>query len=586
MSILPRSSLILVALVLFAAAASAQLVNEPTGEYWPMAQGNTWVYSNVTNDYGATTTIQIASNPTSWGCSVNGPQPNAAIDVYFTKSDASTYWNPPNPQYLHWMLGNDPQANLFSWGWWVYDYSQQMPAGSTDIVGDTYGFPGYMLLTPTVSENQDMTAYQSSLGHSGNYSSCIGGTPPPGTSWQVVWNSATVNTTAYNGNTLQAFYDEEQLQEEQWYFAKQIGVVEIYEDTIGGEPYVLPDPPYPTKLALQSYSVIGLYANDRTYLVAPVGTAVNYEWFAKFFPSGQLNSYSSTYTVDTADDCGNLPNHNYTWAISSPTGSTQANIATCQGTYQGVPTGHTYTINYNGTDNSSNTYDAVLTIVVPPYGTPSPILTANGGKSVSVNIGDTISFAWSDASGLGTSASSNYYVDQADGCGSAGYPTQNTWVASSLSGTSSGTIAACQGGRTYTINYVVNDSNGNYQSTNTATVYVNAGAPSAQLSVSDSTDGQSCNTNNCQITAHVGDNVSYQWTSSNGFWVLSYFSVNTNDGCGDVTGKNYPWFANNYIGSNGGAIATCESGTTYSITYEIGGQGGSTTSSTVNVQVQ
>jgi len=595
-----RSWGVQVALFFLATTASAQLVNEPTADYWPLAQGNTWVYSNTTNDPSAVTTIKIQGTPTSWGCSSQAPQPNAAINAYFDKSlpnqdGTDTYWNPGHTQNLGWMLGNDPQGNLFSWGWYVWDYTQNQNVGNAYVQSETFGFPGYLLLPPTVSENQDATLYNGSPGNNCAHN-------PPGTAWQITWNTANVNTPAYSGNTIQAFYNEEELQDEQWYFAKQIGPVRIYEDTLQGQPYTTPDPPFPPNLELQSYSVIGLYANaaaisptNATYLVAPVGTAVNYEWFAKFFPTGQLNNYSSYFTVDSPDDCGLSPNNQYPWVINNPNGTSQAQIASCQGTYRGVPTGHTYTINYLGTDGSNNPHHATLTVVVPPYGTPGPSLTANGGTSISVNVGDNIDFAWLDTSGLGTSASSYYYVDQADNCGSIGYnwnnpqSSQNNWDASSLNGTLQATVAACQAGRTYTINYVVNNSNGNFQSTSTITVYVNPGSPAAQLTVTDLTNHQSCNQNNCQITANVGDTLNYSWSSSNEFWVLSYFTVDPPDHCAtyqEQAGVQYPWQAYSLSGSLQGQVAQCQSGTTYTITYEVSGQDGAIVSSSVQVQVQ
>jgi hypothetical protein len=579
---------------------SGQLVNQATGDYWPLAQGNTWVYANETNDPGASTTITVLNNPTSWGCSGNAPAPNNAVEVEIIKHDTNTYFYPGNPWTLHWMLGNDPLGNLMPWGWWIWNYSQGKDAGaSADVQSQTPGFPAFLILPATVSENQDA----SMIGEANPVTTppypapCVTGTG--GTeSWQASWSSATVNTNAYSGSAIQSFVNGGQGgAEEQWYYAKQVGPVQIYEDTIGGAPYLTPDPPFPPRMQLQSYSVVGLYGNaaaiaptNASYLVAPVSTQVNYEWFANFVPTGQLNGYSAYYTVNSADDCGNVPNNNYTWTtINSPSGTAQTPIATCQGTYNGVPTGHTYSYNYVVMDNSENKYQAVLTVVVPPYGTPGASLTANGGTSISVNVGDNINFKWSDTSGLGTSASSYFYVDKTDNCGSAGYPTQNNWIANTTNGSFQATAAACQAGRTYTISYVVD--NGTYQSTSAITVYVNPGVPAAQLAVNDLTNNQSCNTNNCLITVNVGDTISYQWQvvppAADGFWTLSSFTVGpTGDGCGNSTGVTYPWVAYSYSGVQQGQIASCQAGSTYTITYEVSGQNGILASSTVQLQVE
>ena len=123
--------------VLQNASTFPQGVNQPSGDYWPLAQGNTWVYANATNDPNQATTIQVLNNPTSWECSGNAPQPNAAIEVEISKSDVNTYWYPGKTWDLHWMLGNDPLGNLTPWGWWVGDYSQQQDAIAPATEGDS-----------------------------------------------------------------------------------------------------------------------------------------------------------------------------------------------------------------------------------------------------------------------------------------------------------------------------------------------------------------------------------------------------------------------------------------------------------------
>jgi hypothetical protein len=247
--------------VLLNTSTFGQEINHPTGDYWPLAQGNTWVYSNATNDPNQTTTIQVLNNPTSWGCSGNAPQPNAAIEVEISKSDVNTYWYPGKTWDLHWMLGNDPLGNLMPWGWWVWDYSKQQDAGqSADVQSLTPGFPPFLILPATVSSDQDsaMLGQFSPVTTPPYPAPCVTGTGSTGT-WQVSWNNATVSTPAYNGSTIQTFVNSGQGNEEdQWYFAGQIGLVEVNQDTLAGEPYTNPNPPFPPQLQLKSYSVIGL----------------------------------------------------------------------------------------------------------------------------------------------------------------------------------------------------------------------------------------------------------------------------------------------------------------------------------------
>jgi hypothetical protein len=262
--------------------------------------------------------------------------------------------------------------------------------------------------------------------------------------------------------------------------------------------------------------------------------------------------------------------------------------------YQGVPTSHTYTLHYQVRDTSNNQYLAALTLVVPAYETPAASLTANGGTTISANVGDEINFQWADTTGLGTEASSYYTVDQADNCGSAGYPAQNKWVANTLEESYLPAQAApCQAGRTYTINYMVDNVGRGLQSTSTITVYVNPGTPSAQLSVTDMNTGQTCNQNNCQLVANVGDTLSYQWqvspSGADGFWALSNFYVDSPpDQCGSSASANnpWPWVAYSYSGSQPGVVLQCQAGSTYTITYEVAGENGVVASSAVQVQVQ
>jgi len=347
-------------------------------------------------------------------------------------------------------------------------------------------------------------------------------------------------------------------------------------------------------------------------LDAIVGSSLTFHWFSNFSNSSQhVSNYSSYYTVDS-DSCGSTgggqPNP---WVINSangPNGNVAAQVAPCQA-------GGHYTLYLVTTDNLGNQYTAVTTVYVPANGTPSPSLTVNSGTSISASVGGSLNFAWDDPSGLGTSATSTYFVDSAyalgsaygDDCGDSPYPVEYPWAANSLSGGAGAQVANCQAyepdpappatdsGHVYSMNYQVSNGNAGLQSTSTVTVYVNPAVPvTAQLGVTDQTTKASCNQNNCQITASPGDTLEFTWGPATGdslgfFAATSYFTVDSTDACGFA---GYPvqnsWVAYSFSSpAQGyiGTIAACQAGHTYTITYRVYGPNGSAASSAVQVQV-
>ena len=107
----------------------------------------------------------------------------------------------------------------------------------------------------------------------------------------------------------------------------------------------------------------------------------------------------------------------------------------------------------NGTLTGSYLYAACS---VQTASSPTATLTANGQTSLTVNVGDTINYAWSSTGAV--SAKSSYTTDTP----SCGQTTNGpfAWSPSTLSGTLSAAIAACGAGHTYTFTYTVTDANG------------------------------------------------------------------------------------------------------------------------------
>jgi hypothetical protein len=84
-------------------------------------------------------------------------------------------------------------------------------------------------------------------------------------------------------------------------------------------------------------------------------------------------------------------------------------------------------------------------------------MTINGGSTTTIRPGGTWNVNWSSTNGV--SAQSYFTVDKAN----CGYVpgTHYAWLANTLSGSASGSPQACQAGATFTVTYIVTDSQGN-----------------------------------------------------------------------------------------------------------------------------
>jgi subtilase family serine protease len=171
-----------------------------------------------------------------------------------------------------------------------------------------------------------------------------------------------------------------------------------------------------------------LTANGQHNIVVGVGSTINYTWSS----SANAVSAVSSYTVD-----GGEPNP---WVANTLNGSTSGTVVASQA-------GHTYVITYTVTNPVGQTGSDQVTIAVATGLTAS--LTANGAHNLAVGVGSTITYSWSSANAV--SAVSSYTVD-------GGEP--HPWVANTLSGSTSGTVAASQAGHTYVITYTVTNPAG------------------------------------------------------------------------------------------------------------------------------
>jgi hypothetical protein len=185
------------------------------------------------------------------------------------------------------------------------------------------------------------------------------------------------------------------------------------------------------------------------------------------------NGYITGYTVDQNNQLFNAGSTLTVTGVGSFAGQPSPNAPYNTGQ---IPSGaHTisstqpagYKVSYSKNPGSGvYTQGASTSIIVPSDGSgvslwwkytalqPNATLKVNGVSNVTVDVGDTLDYAWSSVNG--SSASSNYTVD-GTACGQSG----GGWIAGSLSGVSSGNVVqACQGGHNYTITYNVSNVNG------------------------------------------------------------------------------------------------------------------------------
>lgn len=144
-----------------------------------------------------------------------------------------------------------------------------------------------------------------------------------------------------------------------------------------------------------------------------------------------------------------------------------------------IKTGYTYTFKLyktttcNVSEITGKMPDASVTVKgLGPA--PTATLTASVGSgapstNITASVGDTIKYAWSSTNGVSSSAT--YTIDSV----ACGLPVSGAaaWI-TGLSGGSSATLAACEGGHTYTFKYTVTSSDGQ---TATATLVVVVKAP-------------------------------------------------------------------------------------------------------------
>ncbi len=372
-------------------------------------------------------------------------------------------------------------------------------------------------------------------------------------------------------------------------------------------------------------------------VTAKIGDTLQYVWLA----GGGAVTASSTYIDGKTDTCSpiNYLGTTYNWGVNSLAGTSTPQTNACQAN-------NTYTITY-ATQNSSGAFatSTVKVQVVPAAcktlgqacdstinlccvstacnGTnqcatcggsgqlcctgstcnaglscntsntcastaPQASVTINGLTSANVNVGDTVTWAWKSTSTSG----STYTADLTAG---TGCPDTHGFVASTASGSVSGSVLSTYAGCTYTVHYKVTDS-GNNTVTASASMIVNNPSASKCGTANGTTVSTApasnilCAAGNTAYPSSVSGSGPWNWTCTNTTSASVACSANppavaacgsannsitssqpTTNLCGagnttsSVTGSG-PW---NWTCTVGGITANCQASPPSACTYTL-----------------
>lgn len=201
--------------------------------------------------------------------------------------------------------------------------------------------------------------------------------------------------------------------------------------------------------------------------------------------------------------------------------------------------------------------------------TPNPVIeyfTVDGEEDITVSVGDIPSYKWNVK--YATSVISYNTVDEDDNCGYK-KDTYSSWIAKTMNGESSDiAIDICQAGRTYPITIEASNSSGTTTKTISVKVLDYPKPTFEYYTVNGEED----------TTVYVGDIPSYKWSVKDATSVISYFTVDKDDTCGNKVNNQSGWVAQTTSGESSYiAIKSCQAGVTYTITMEASNTYGTTT---------
>lgn len=208
---------------------------------------------------------------------------------------------------------------------------------------------------------------------------------------------------------------------------------------------------------------------------AAPGTTVSVSW--SDIPSPTLSDWIGLYSADSTAYTSYIT-YRYTTCQTSADSTVRAS-----GTCAFLLPNTLATGNYKFVLFSNNSYNPLATseTVAVAAGAPTANLTVNGGEDVTVNTGQTLTYAWSVTNAATVSAT--WSSDSTDTCGSSSSTLAPVYVpVSTRSGSyTTAAIPTCRAGRTYTVTYKVTGANGQ-TAQDSVTVRVNAATLAIQVS--------------------------------------------------------------------------------------------------------
>jgi len=191
----------------------------------------------------------------------------------------------------------------------------------------------------------------------------------------------------------------------------------------------------------------------------------------------------------------------------------------------------------------------------------SALLTANGASSLTVSVGETVTFAWSSTNGVYWTSS---YTDNRNG-------PYSPWIATTASGTYSWTVPSSAVGHTYVGMYTVTNRAG--QSATASVTYVVTASGTSMVPALLTANGAS------SLTVSVGETVTFAWSSTNGvYWTSSY----TDNGNGPYS----PWIATTASGTYSWTVPSSAVGHTYVGMYTVTNRAGQSATASVTYVAQ
>jgi len=203
--------------------------------------------------------------------------------------------------------------------------------------------------------------------------------------------------------------------------------------------------------------------------------------------------------------------------------------------------------------------------------TPTATLTANGQSDLTINPGDSVTYAWGSTNAVSSSAS---FTTDSPACGATTNGPFNWTLPQGLSGSTPFTPGSCSNGHTYTFTYTAVNESG--QSASAKLIVHIASNVTAAPTATLTSNGQNI------ISVSDSDTVFFNWSSTNGANASLSYTVDD--------GPSYPvdyWYDFNVNPLSGAttAVFSGAAGQKRVYTYTVTGANGQTASSNLTAYI-